>query len=943
MTSGAASFWSRVPRPRPRAIPLVLGLWLSHGASSAWAQTPPAPSEATPTPGTPPVAAPAEPSAAPEANDGSSTAGAAPDPNAGLVPPKLRSNIQPEYPARALELGLSALVVLELDIDATGLVENATVVQGADPPGYGFEEAALAAAKLLLFEPATEGGKPVPVRILYRLRFVPPAPATALEATPAAPPDAAVATPPAAPAASTAEQGGVSGILLERGTRLPLSGVKVTIFRGQGASAEGYETHTDASGRFELSGLGVGEWRLLADPAGYYPVRTVEEVRAGSRTEVRYAIERGSYNPYDVQVSTTRLQREVNHIAIDARQAERIPGTFGDVLAVVNNFPGVARVAPFSGGPFGGGFVIRGSAPKDSRIFVASVDVPLLYHFGNVRSVLPSGLIETVNFYPGNFSVQYGRATGGIVDVELRDLARTNVGGYADVNVFDTSVYFEVPVSDKLSFAIAGRRSYIDVILEAALGGGVDSLVAPRYYDAQFLATYRPAPAHRINTFLMLSDDRFEVVFNDPLALDADAVITDVGLQTNFYRGLAEYTYVPNARFENDLKLSFGRDRQRFNFGQIARSSSNLHQGQLRDTARYAFSDQVALRGGLDYLFQRRRLAAELPDFPREGDGNLQPDVSEVTPTSSSGTYHSIAGFAELELRPWPGALALPGVRYDHFTRTGQSALSPRVVLRQSLSPEWTLKGGIGSFQQEPAFEETDPGSGNPRLRLERAIHYSAGAEYEPLPFLSFDLTGFYKKLDDVVGRTDAVASVDGASVPLNYDNGASGRVLGLELMARHQLHDNLFAWVAYTLSKAERKDPGSARYRPFDFDQTHILTLIGSYRLPRNWEVGARFRYVTGNLYTPVTGGVYDSDADEYVPLSARVNSARVAAFHQLDVRIDKRWVFESWMLNAYLDIQNVYNRANVDSYDYNYDYSEAEAQQGLPVVPILGLRGEF
>jgi TonB family protein len=858
-----------------------------------------------------------------------------------LVPPKLQSNVQPEYPARARELGVSALVVLELDIDATGHVEKATVAQGADPAGYGFDEAALLAAKQLLFEPATEGGQPVPVRIQYRLRFV-PAPAV-VEAVPPPVPAQAGPPPPAAAVAGSAAPGELSGVLLERGTRLPLSGVKVTLFRGEGVSAEGYETNTDASGHFQLNGLGAGQWRLLADPAGYYPVRTLEEVRAASRTEVRYAIERGSYNPYDVEVNTRRLQRDVSHIAIDARQAERIPGTFGDVLAVVNNFPGVARVAPLAGGPFDGGFVIRGSAPKDSRILVSNVDVPLLYHFGNLRSVLPSGLVETVNFFAGNFSVEYGRATGGIVDVELKELKRRNFGGYADVNIFDTSLYFELPASDKLSIAVAGRRSYIDVVLNAALGGGVDSLVAPRYYDAQFLATYRPAPAHRIEAFLMLSDDRFEVVFNDPLALDADAVITDFGLQTNFYRGIAEYTYVPNPNFENELKLSFGRDRQRFNLGQIARSNSTLYQSQLRDTARYQLSDELALRGGVDYLLQRRRLAAELPQFPREGDGNLQPDVSEVTAASSAGTHHSAAGFAELELRPWQGALAVPGLRFDHFTRTGQSALSPRVVLRQGLSPEWTLKGGIGLFQQEPAFEETDQGGGNPRLKLEKAIHYSAGAEYKPLPFLSFDVTGFYKKLYDVVGRTEAVTAVDGVAVPLNYDNGAKGRVLGLEVMARHELHSNLFVWLAYTLSKAERKDPGSERYRPFDFDQTHILTLVSSYRLPRNWEVGARFRYVTGNLYTPVTGAVYDADADEYEPLSARVNSGRVPAFHQLDIRIDKRWVYESWMLNAYLDIQNVYNRSNVDSLDYNFDYSEAQAQQGLPIVPILGLRGEF
>jgi len=144
-------------------------------------------------------------------------------------------------------------------------------------------------------------------------------------------------------------------------------------------------------------------------------------------------------------------------------------------------------------------------------------------------------------------------------------------------------------------------------------------------------------------------------------------------------------------------------------------------------------------------------------------------------------------------------------------------------------------------------------------------------------------------------------------------------------------------------LSRAERRDARARAYRLFDLDQTHILTLIGSYRLPRNWEIGARFRYVTGNLYTPVTGALYDADADQYVGVDGPVNSGRANAFHQLDVRIDKRWVFEKWMLNAYLDVQNVYNRANADGVQYNYDFSESESQQGLPIIPVIGLRGEF
>lgn len=888
-----------------RLLPAVVGLSTCALARFAWAQ----PSPAEPTP-----AAPNGPQ---------------------LTPPTLKRDVQPRYPEAAQKEGLAAVVVLEIDIDAEGRVEGATIAEPATPAGYGFDEAALEAARLLSFEPAREGAQAVAVTLHYRFRFVPDvAPQVRPETAGPSPGDAEPQAPP--------PQGQLWGTLEERGTRLPLSGVKVTVFRGEGASAEGYETETDAEGQFHLEALSVGDWRVLADPEGYYPLRTTEKIAEDSRTDVSYSIERSAYNPYDVLVDAKRVRREVSQTSIDARQAERIPGTFGDVLAVVQNFPGVAQTFGFE--PGGGGVVIRGSAPEDSRLFVDNIDVPLIYHFGNVRSVLPVGMIERVDFYPGNFSVEYGRATGGIIDVELKDLKPLRLGGYADINLFDSSIYLEAPITDELAIAVGARRSYIDLVLGAALPDTGDTIVAPRYYDLQALASYRPSPAHQLSTFFFLSDDRFEVIFEDPVAAGAETVIESLGLGVNFYRGIAEYKYIPNDKFESELKLSFGRDRQALNFGQLF-NNTRLQQGQLRETARYAFSGAIALRGGLDYLFQRYRQEAQLPRafLSQEGDGNDDNDLAEPQLTHTTDTYHSTAGFAELELRLWPGVLLLPGVRVDHFSRTSESAVSPRFTVRQELNERWTLKGGIGLFAQEPPFDETAARIGNPNLGLERAVHYSAGFEYQPLRHIHLDVTGFYKTLHDLVSRTDQVATQDGEAVPLNLGNGGAGRVLGLELSARHDLTHNLYGWAAYTLSRAERKDDGARDYRLFDFDQTHILTLIGSYRLPRNWEIGTRFRYVSGNLYTPITGALYDSDADAYVGIDGPVNSGRANAFHQLDVRIDKRWVFEKWMLNAYLDIQNVYNRANADGVQYNYDFSESEREQGLPIVPVLGLRGEF
>jgi hypothetical protein len=72
-------------------------------------------------------------------------------------------------------------------------------------------------------------------------------------------------------------------------------------------------------------------------------------------------------------------------------------------------------------------------------------------------------------------------------------------------------------------------------------------------------------------------------------------------------------------------------------------------------------------------------------------------------------------------------------------------------------------------------------------------------------------------------------------------------------------------------------------------------------------------------------------------------VNTARNGTFHQLDLRVDKRWVYKRWMFNAYLDIQNVYNRANPEGIQYNYNFRQSKPQQGLPLLTILGMRAEF
>lgn len=854
-----------------------------------------------------------------------------------LVPPELVQDAQPAYPKRAREEGIGARVTVTVDIDEEGLVTAVSILEGAEADGYGFDEAALEAAKRLVFEPARVDDDPVPVQITYRFRFEPQ-----VENELERPRDPSPQEEPPQPALSRGE---IQGRLIERGTRLPLAGVRVTVFRGEGDDAVGFETETDDKGDFLFEGLEEGEWHLLAEPEGYYPIRQIERVAKDQRTSLKYRVERQSYNPYDVTVETDPVRREVSRTSIDAKRADRIPGTFGDVLAVIRNFPGVARTA-------GGGLVVRGSAPEDSKILVDKIEVPLLYHFGNLRSVMPLGMVESIDFYPGNYSVEYGRATGGVVDVKLKDLSPKKFGGYGDFNLFDTSVYLETPIGEDWAFAVAGRRSYIDALLSALVpnnGGEGDQLVAPRYWDAHALASYRPSPAHHVETFFMMSGDKFELVFEEPQVSGDTTVVSDIGYGVDFYRGIAEYHYVPSERFQNDFYASFGRDEVGFNVGDAIRIEAAIYQTQVRDTARYELSDAVAARAGVDYLVLNYDWQIRAPALQFEGEFAPAQDTGdddivgelgdEFNFSQAKGTNHSTGLFAELELEPYSGLLLVPGVRLDHFSRTEEVAVSPRGTARQELTEKWAVMAGVGLFVQEPQVQETDPDFGDPDLGLERAIHYSLGVEYNPFDYVNVQVTGFYKTLHDLVTASSEPDATGGTSVT----NGGAGRVYGMEVSAKHELNNRFYGWLAYTLSRAERRDDGQTKYRLFDFDQTHILTLIGAYQLPKNWEVSSRFRVVSGSPYTPVTAAVYDVDEGNYRPVPGTPNSARLQTFRQLDFRIDKRWIYKNYILSAYLDIQNVTNQKHEDGVTYNHDYSETSSAQGLPILPVLGVRGEF
>ncbi len=72
--------------------------------------------------------------------------------------PSILSLVRPAYPIQARRLRKEGRVVLRLLIDASGIVRQVILEQGA---GYGFDEAAMQAANSSRFRPARREGRPV--------------------------------------------------------------------------------------------------------------------------------------------------------------------------------------------------------------------------------------------------------------------------------------------------------------------------------------------------------------------------------------------------------------------------------------------------------------------------------------------------------------------------------------------------------------------------------------------------------------------------------------------------------------------------------------------------------------------------------------------------------------------------------------------------------------
>lgn len=850
----------------------------------------------------------------------SDPAEAQPDEAARLVPPELLEFSQATYPPAAEAAGEEAAVDLLLTIDTEGTVTEATVTNSA---GEAFDAAAVEAALRFRFAPARRGETPIAARIGYRYVF---------ELTPVTPPatgpggDEAVEAPPAV--------ADLLGRILDRDGDEAIAEAEVVLTPQAGGESQ--RAVSDADGAFRFAELPLGAYELAVFAEGYESFATVEQAEADTETTLTYRLSAQSDGVgFRARAVVEAPPREVVRRRITREELLRVPGTRGDALRTVELLPGVGRPA------FGvGQLLVRGSGPNDSAVFLDGIEVPLLYHFGGLTSFFNSQLLEQIDFVPGNFSVRYGRQVGGILEVQSRAPASDAVHGVADVNIIDASLLVEAPISENLSFAVAGRRSYIDFWFENVLpDDAFDVVTAPVYYDYQAALNWDASDRDQLRLMVYGSSDRFNAVFSDPADTDPN-LRGDLDLTTQFHRLFLGWDHKLSNSVDQQVQFSVGPTLLNFGFGDAIRFDATFWQMVLRSEWRTRLNSRVQLRSGIDLNLIPFSLEYQGPPVTQqEGSGQQDPITGQETQfVDTSGVVFRPGAYVEADVRPIAPLRLVLGVRLDYYSEIEAWSVDPRLVALLSLNSENRIKFGAGLFSQPPEFQESSDDLGNPNLRPFRALHLAMGYERDFDEGIRAGAEAFYKYLWD---RPVSQAAADGGA----FVNEGVGQIYGLELSARILPQGRrYFGFLSYTFSRSERRDISGTPWRLFDFDQTHILSASFSYLLGDGWELGGTFRLVSGNPETPaVPFGRLNLNSGVVQAINGAINSERAPFFHRFDVRIAKRWDFDDWKFTLYLDVQNAYNATNPEASLYDWRYVNRTEVPGLPIIPSLGVRGEL
>ncbi|MFA7419351.1 MAG: TonB-dependent receptor [Melioribacteraceae bacterium] len=737
-------------------------------------------------------------------------------------------------------------------------------------------------------------------------------------------------------------KGKIIGQVVDEATKEPIPGVNILVV------GTTYGSATDLDGNFSISNIEVGSYQVRISSVGYNAVvKSDVIVNSAKPAELLVNLTQAVIEFEGITVRSDFFSKDPSEIGSIAsfsyEEIRRAPGGFEDVVRALSVLPGVAQASAGRND-----LIVRGGAPSENLYVVDGFVVPNINHFGSQGatggplSFVNLDFVRETSFSTGGFSSLYGDKLSSVLTIDLREGRKDKLGGKGTISASQFGLNLEGPIGEKGNIIFSVRRSYLDFIFNAA---GFNFV--PQYYDALTKFTYNLDAKNRISYLFIGAFDN--VKFNNETSEDRYDNSRILGSDQNTYVTGVSFRHLFGKGFFN---ITLGRNFTDYDSAQrdsllnpIFLNKSREGENELKGDLVYKLSETSELNFGASIKLIKFSADIKLPSFFTSFGEQLS-----LSALSTKNNFTKINSYLQYSDAFFKRLRFSFGARADYFDGIESKLyLSPRLSFSYMISELATLNLSMGVYHQSPSYIWLAAIPSNKNLKAVQVNQLVLGYERNLREDIRMKLEGFYKKYSDYpasLTRPYLVLANTGAGFGGGDDNFSSfgfeplvsegeGDVQGIEFSMQKKSSDTPhYALLSVTYSQARFTGVDGVE-RAGTYDQRWIMNLTGGYIFNKKWEASVKFRFATGNPYTP-----FNNNGTQSV---ANYNTARFKEFHSLDFRVDRRWDFETWTLITYLDIQNIYNNKQSNTIRWDYRKGEVDQQSSIGLLPSIGVSLEF
>lgn len=735
-------------------------------------------------------------------------------------------------------------------------------------------------------------------------------------------------------------------------------------------------TTTDLEGHFELSKVPTGRINLKISYVGYDNAFLNQiPVTSGKEVILDIALQESLEQLSEVVVSAKGSPQDAgNEMAMvsargfDLEETSRYAGSRNDPARMAQNFAGVSGANDSRND-----IIIRGNSPTGVLWRLEGIDIPNPNHFGALGttggpvSILNNNLLGKSDFLTGAFPAQYGNATAGVFDLNMRKGNAHKREHLVQIGFNGLEIGTEGPLGgvNGASYLLNYRYSTLALMQGMGFSAGTGSAV-PYYQDLSLKVDIPTRNTGRFSLFAIGGKSNIDLIGSDVDTSSTDlyseisqniynsAKMGVVGLShTHYYNDRtygvfslsADYTFsgnvVDSISIENRHPQPFYRNhyglskyRGQYHFHQKIDNKNNYTAGINYDILSFNLQDSIYRR--------TREAFVEL----RNAKGH-------------SGLAQAFVQWQHRFNKKWSGNL---GLHHQYFMLNGAQQTEPRLGLTYQYTQRGSFHMGYGLHSQmqpipvyflEAELEDGNHHRTNENLGFTKSHHFVGGYQYRFTPDIRLKAELYYQHLYQV-----AVEQQPGSFSMLNagadfgipdvdsLTNAGFGRNYGLEITLEKSFSQSSYFLFTASLFDSKYQDSDGI-WRNTAFNSQYVFNgLFG-----KEWMIGSKDRVLSLDLKSTYAGGQYitpiDLDAsilaNEAVYQDDRRHSVKNPAYFRTDLKINFKINTKKLTHEWALDIQNLFNTQNMFRQTYNPITQQIVNSYQLGIFPIPQYRVTF